>query len=82
VRRHRLLTLSAVLVTGLGLTVAGGTWLPPAAAASGGRTPVLAPVLGRAGSGGAVIVVLKDQHTNLNLRTQAARRTAAAHGSE
>jgi hypothetical protein len=81
VRRHRLLTLGTVLVTGLGIAVTGGTWLPPAAAASGGGTP-LAPALGRAGSGGAVIVVLKDQHTNLNLRTQAAQRTAAAHADQ
>jgi hypothetical protein len=77
VRRHHLLTVGTVLVTGLGIAVTGSTWLPPAAAASGGATP-LAPVLGRASSGGAVIVVLKDQHANLNLRTQAAQRTAAA----
>ncbi|MGH3159226.1 MAG: S8 family serine peptidase [Streptosporangiaceae bacterium] len=55
--------------------------MPQAAAALGGGTPV-APVLGRAASGGAVIVVLKDQHANLNLRTQAAQRTAAAHAGQ
>jgi len=77
VSRHRLLTVGTVLAAGLGLAITGATWLPPAAAASGGGTS-LAPVLGRASSGGAVIVVLKDQHANLNLRTQAAQRTAAA----
>jgi hypothetical protein len=77
VSRHRLVMVGTVLATGLGIAVAGGASLPQAAAASGGATPA-APVLGRAASGGAVIVVLKDQHANLNLRTQAAQRTAAA----
>ncbi len=79
--RHRLLTVGTVLATGLGIAVTGGTWLPQAAAASGGGTPV-APALGRTASGGAVIVVLKDQHARLNLRTQAAQRTAAAHADQ
>jgi hypothetical protein len=81
VSRHRLLTVGTVLATGLGIAVTGGTWLPTAAAASGGGAP-FAPVLGRAASGGAVIVVLKDQHAHLNLRTQAARRTAAARADQ
>jgi Subtilase family len=81
VSRHRLVTLGTVLATGLGIAVTGGAWLPAAAAASGGGTAV-APVLGRAASGGAVIVVLKDRHANLNLRTQAAQRTAAAHADQ
>ena len=79
--RHRLVTAGAVLATGLGIAVPGGTWLPQVAAASGGGTAV-APVQGRAASGGAVIVVLKDQHANLNLRTQGAQRTAAAHSDQ
>ncbi|HEY2579328.1 MAG TPA: S8 family serine peptidase [Streptosporangiaceae bacterium] len=70
-----------VLATGLGIAVTGGPWLPPAAAAPGGRTTV-APVLGRAASGGAVIVVLTDQHANFSLRTQAAQRTAAARADQ
>jgi hypothetical protein len=78
--RRRLLITGVVLSTGLGLAVTGGPWLTGAAAAPGG-TPV-APVVGRAASGGAVIVVLKDQHARLNLRTQAARRTAAAHADQ
>jgi hypothetical protein len=81
VSRLRLLTVGTVLATGLGMAVAGGAWLPQAAAASGEGTP-LAPVAGLAGSGGAVIVVLKDQHANLNLRTQAAQRTAAAYADQ
>ena len=79
--RHRLLTMGAVLATGLGMAMTAGAWPPQAAAASGGGT-LLAPVLGRAASGGAVIVVLKDQHANLNLRTRAAQRTAAAHADQ
>ncbi len=79
--RHRLVTAGTVLATGLSIAVTGGTWLPQAAAASSGGTP-MAPAVGRAASGGAVIVVLKDQHDNLNLRTQAAQRTAAAHADQ
>jgi hypothetical protein len=70
-----------VLATGLAIAMTGGTWLPQAAAASGGSPPV-APALGRTASGGAVIVVLRDQHANLNLRTQAAKRTAAAYAGQ
>jgi hypothetical protein len=81
VRQHRPLTVGTVLATGLALAMTGSTWLPQAAAASGGGAPV-APALGRAASGGAVIVVLRDQHTSLNLRTQAAKRTAAAHADQ
>jgi hypothetical protein len=81
VRQRRPLTVGTVLATGLALAMTGSTWLPQAAAASGGGPPV-APALGRAASGGAVIVVLRDQHTNLNLRTQAAKRTAAAHADQ
>jgi Subtilase family len=79
--RHRLLTVGTVLATGVGIAVTGGAWLPHAAAAAGGRA-LVAPVVGRAASGGAVIVVLKDQHANLNLRTQAAQRTAAAQAGQ
>jgi subtilase family protein len=47
------------------------------APASAAATPP-APVTGSAASGGKVIVVLKDQHSDLNLRTQGAARKAAA----
>jgi hypothetical protein len=79
--RGRLLRVGTVLAAGLGLALAGGNWLPEAAASPGHERP-LAPVLGRAASGGAVIVVLKDQHANLNLRTQAAQRTAAVQADQ
>jgi hypothetical protein len=42
-------------------------------------SPTLAPVLGDAGQGGAVIVWLKNDHANLNLRRSAGARVAAAH---
>jgi hypothetical protein len=41
-------------------------------------TPSLAPALGNADQGGAVIVWLKNDHANLNLRTATAARVAAA----
>jgi hypothetical protein len=56
------------------LAIAGVNWLPQASATTAARP--LAPVVGRAASGGTVIVVLKTQHAGLNLRTQAAQRTA------
>ena len=81
--RHRLLTVGAVLATGLGVAVTGERLAcPQAVAASGGQGTRGNAVLGRAASGGAVIVVLTAQHANLNLRTQAAQRTAAAHAGQ
>jgi Subtilase family len=79
--RNRLVTIGTVLATGIGIAVTGATWVPPAAAAPVGGAPA-AQVLGRAASGGAVIVVLKQQHASLNLKTQAAQRTAAAHADQ
>ncbi|WP_162824366.1 S8 family serine peptidase [Peterkaempfera bronchialis] len=52
----------------------------PAAAATATVSP--APVLDGAGAGGPVIVWMKDQHANLNLRTQGAQRIAAAHSDQ
>jgi hypothetical protein len=51
------------------LAVVGGTGLAPAFAQTT-SAPTLAPAPGAA-NGGAVIVVLKTQHTALNMRTQA-----------
>ena len=62
------------------LTAAGAGVLANATAAS--PTPTLAPVLGDAGEGGAVIVWLKNDHTNLNLRSDAGARVAAAHDDQ
>jgi hypothetical protein len=67
-----------VLTVSLGLMIAGATALLPTVSADG--APVAsAPVIGAAKNGGPVIVWLKDQHSNLNLRTQSARRIDAAH---
>jgi hypothetical protein len=55
------------------------------ASASTGPVPVpasQAPAFDGAASGGQVIVVLKDQHSGLNLRTQATQRAAAAHADQ
>jgi hypothetical protein len=79
--RYRLITISTVFAAGIGLAVTGATWVPQAVAAPRSGTPV-AQVLGRAASGGAVIVVLKQQHDDLNLRTQGAQRTAAAQADQ
>jgi hypothetical protein len=76
IRRKHFIAVAA----GVGLAIAGGNWLPQASAATTGGP--LAPVAGTAASGGAVIVVLKSQHNNLNLRNQATQRTAAAHADQ
>jgi hypothetical protein len=59
------------------VTAAGAGVLANATAA----TP-LAPVLGNAGQGGAVIVWLKNDHANLDLRSAARARVAAAHSDQ
>jgi len=72
---------AGVLAVGGALTVAGSG----EASASGGPGPAPAseaPAFGGAASGGQVIVVLKNQHSDLNLRTQAQQRTAAAHADQ
>jgi hypothetical protein len=69
---HKLRTF-AVAPAGAALLATLG--LAPAASASVPAT--LAPVLSGAAAGGPVIVVLKNQHTNLNLRTQNSARVAA-----
>ncbi len=67
--------LTTVAFCAAALTAAGAGVLANATAA----TPTLAPALGSADQGGAVIVWLKDDHTNLNLRSAAGARIAAAH---
>jgi hypothetical protein len=62
---------AAALTAGVLASVTGAT-----------PNPRLAPVLGDAGQGGAVIVWLKNDHANLNLRTSAAARTTAAHNDQ
>jgi hypothetical protein len=45
-------------------------------------SPTLAPALGGADQGGAVIVWLKNDHSDLNLRSAAGARIAAAHSDQ
>jgi hypothetical protein len=59
---------------------AAGVGFASSADAAGGSSP--APVLGRAAQGGPVIVWMTDQHSDLNLRTQATERTALAHADQ
>ncbi|HEX4703579.1 MAG TPA: S8 family serine peptidase [Pseudonocardiaceae bacterium] len=67
--RHRLLTVTAALTLGVGLVTLGNG---SAVAAGPGS---MAPAVDGAASGGAVIVVLKDQHGNLALKAQGTQRT-------
>ena len=70
--------LATVALCAAALTAAGAGVVAHATAA----TPTLAPVLGDAGQGGAVIVWLKNDHSDLNLRSAAGARVAAAHGDQ
>jgi hypothetical protein len=56
--------------------VAGAGYFLPAVAEVAATPPTIAPALAGAAKGGGVIVVLKDQHTGLNLRTQGSKRSA------
>jgi hypothetical protein len=70
-----------VITASTGLALAGGSALLPLATA--GAAPVShARIIGAAKDGGAVIVWLKDQHKNLNLRTQSRQRIHAAHADQ
>jgi hypothetical protein len=80
--RYRLLKIGTGLVTGSAMAMAGGAWIPAAAATAPGTAVPVAPAPGGSASGGAVIVVLKNQYSNLNLRTQGAQRAAAAHSDQ
>jgi hypothetical protein len=69
----------ATIVVGAVALVAAQTSTLPTVAGASTPAPRLAPVLGAAKQGGAVLIWLKDQHKNLNLRSQASARIAAAH---
>ena len=73
IRRLSVLALTTGLATVAGALVAVPTSAAPAASA---------PVVGDAQNGGAVIVWLKNQHANLNLRTQSRQRIDAAHADQ
>jgi hypothetical protein len=77
VNRHRLLSVPVALTLGAMLVVLGdgSATAAPAPAA-------MAPAVDGAASGGAVIVVLKDQHTNLTLRAQGAQRTTTTRSDQ
>src|SRR5262249_39617772 len=68
--------VATVAFAAAALTAAGAGVLAKTTTAS----PTGAPVLGDASSGGAVIVWLKNDHTNLNLRSSA--RATAAHNDQ
>ena len=72
--------VTAVAFCAAALTAAGAGVLANATSAS--PTATLAPVVGSAGQGGAVIVWLKNDHTDLNLRSSGGARVAAAHNDQ
>ena len=78
--RPRLRRITTSLLVGAALAAGTACALAPAASAVPAAT--LAPVIGSAAQGGAVIVWLDDQHSDLNLSTQGAARTAAAHADQ
>lgn len=73
--RLSVLALIASMASVSGTLVLGAGPVGAAPAAS-------APVVGDAANGGAVIVWLKNQHSNLNLRTQSQQRIDAAHADQ
>ncbi len=72
--------LTTAALSAAALTAASAGVLATVTAAS--PNPTLAPVLGSAGQGGAVIVWLKNDHANLNLRSAAGARVAAAQNDQ
>jgi hypothetical protein len=79
VNRQRLLTGPTALTLGA-LLVLLGAGATPATAATGAGT--LAPAVDGAASGGAVIVVLADQHADMKLRAQGAARTTTTRSDQ
>jgi hypothetical protein len=78
VDRRRLYALGSALALVVAGTFAGGGW--NAAAADPTAPP--APAVDGADSGGAVIVVLREQHANLKLRSQGSQRTATTRSDQ
>ncbi len=75
-RLSKVTKTGVVAVSGLGLAVAGINASPPAVAAPPAKRPPAAPVNGGAAHGGSVVVLLKNQHAKINLRTHAKKRKA------
>ncbi|MFC4033213.1 S8 family serine peptidase [Streptomyces polygonati] len=76
--RARLATVATVFTVGLSLAVMGSGG---ASAASPAAAP-LAPAPYGADAGGAVIVVLADQHSDLKLKAQGSARTSATRSDQ
>jgi hypothetical protein len=73
--------MAAAVSLGAGLAAPAAS-AADAAAIPGSGTGSTAPAVGGSSAGGAVIVVLKNQHSSLDLRTQASQRRAAARSSQ
>ena len=78
--RRKLIGASLALALPTALAISGGTFAS-AARAQPTASPV-APAYNGSAAGGKVIVVLKQQQTGMNLRTQARQRIAAAHADQ
>ncbi|WP_163572594.1 protease inhibitor I9 family protein [Fodinicola feengrottensis] len=74
--RRRLLATGSALALAVAFTFTGGIWTAATAA------PSPAPAVDGADAGGAVIVVLKDQHPNLKLRAQGTQRTSTTRSDQ
>jgi hypothetical protein len=79
--RRPLLAVVLALAVACALAMSGGGLAHAADGAAPGAPPV-APALAGSAAGGRVIVVLKQQQGNMNLRTQASQRIAAAHADQ
>jgi hypothetical protein len=83
--RRKLLGASLALALPAALALSGGSLASAASASTPGTHPAaapLAPAYNGAAHGGQVVVVLKQQHAGMNLRTQARQRTAAARADQ
>jgi hypothetical protein len=79
VNRRRLLTATTALTLATAVALLGDGFAPALAATA---TPALAPALDGSAAGGAVIVVLRNQHANVPLKAQGLARTRAAHADQ
>ena len=77
--RRRLLTAATTLTLAAAVAMLGDGFAPALAATA---TPAVAPAIDGAAAGGAVIVVLKNQHSNVSLRAQSAQRTSVTHADQ
>jgi hypothetical protein len=78
--RRPLTGIATAAALGAAVALPGAGYAAAAATPSG--TVSMAPAVGGSAAGGPVIVVLKNQHSNLNLRTQASQRRTAAQSTQ